>query len=191
MSTVTLADAQSRIGASVNQDQIDEAEAWLAARIGPLVGMRSETFYLSQRRRRWMTVDGLWLKRPTDSVLITSDDDDLVDGTDYRLLDNLLVERVPLSTVWGETMVATYDPNDEDIVRSVIFDRIVYAQTPEGLQSIRIGQYSETYATGSATPAEGAMLRRVLPAASMGAFGEPYRYHVHRRDRTLVEAVGS
>jgi hypothetical protein len=198
MSLVSLSDAQDRAGDSVTQDQIDEAEEDLERMIGPLVGERSETFLFSERAHPWRAVDGLYLQRYTDSVSLTHDGDALTEGTDFRLLAHSLVERVHDSaTGWSQDMVATYEPNDEEIVRSVIFDLLTYRQTPAGLQSIRIGAYSETFfpsatSANNADVVVGAMLRKILPAAGMG-LTSPFRLASIRRDRTLVSEpiVGS
>jgi hypothetical protein len=193
MSLVSLSDAQARVGA-VTQDQIDEAEEQLAALIGPLTGERTETFYLSERRHTWRIVDGLWLSRRTSAVIVTHDGTQLTAGTDYRLVNSILIERIPDSTTtWAETMVATYSPNDEETLRSVIFDLLTYRQTPTGTQSIRIGGYSETYfpdGSGSTDPVMGALLRRVLPHAGMG-LTSPFRFAAVRRDRTLIQGGAS
>jgi hypothetical protein len=87
---------------------------------------------------------------------------------------------------------ATYTPNDEEIVRSVIFDTLSYRQTPAGLQSVRIGAYSETFFPQATQndPVLGALARRVLPAAGLG-MTTPIRYADHRRDRTLITSTGS
>lgn len=189
MSLVSLAEGQSRAGASVTQDMIDETEEALKALIGPLTGSRTETFYLSERRNWWRIVDGLYLSRRTNLVTLTSDGSSL-DTDDYRLLNAYVVER-PSGSTWGSTMVATYEPNDEETVRSVIFDWLQYRQTPAGLQSIRIGAYSETFfpaGTGGKTstdPVVEGFVRRVLPAAGLG-LTSPFRYCADRRDRTLI-----
>lgn len=201
MSLVSLSDAQDRVGDAVTQDNIDEVEEQLVRLIGPLIGERTETYLLTQRRDLLTTVDGLYLSRYADSATVTHDGNTLTGGTDYRLIRKHLIERIPASsTTWTETMVATYTPNDEEQVRSVIFDWLTYRQTPAGIQSIRIGAYSETYfpAAGSteqvsrvADPVVAAFLRRILPSAGLGAFAEPFRYHIHRRDRTLITGGGS
>ena len=199
MSTVSLADAQARAGADITQDQVDEAEEWLTARIGPLTGELVETFYLSRRRHRLLTVDGLWLRRNTDSVAVVNYEvstdtsgTTLTSGTDYRLIDHLLVERnYDSATLWGQTMEVTYTPNDEDTVRSVIFDALSIRQREGGLQSVRIGQYSETYFPDSQKTVEASLLRRILPAASLGEFYDPFRYRIYHRDRTLLAGSGS
>lgn len=198
MSLVSLSDANARSGDSITQDNIDEVEEQLARLIGPLVGERTETFFLPDRRDKGV-VDGLYLSRYTDAVSLTHDGNTLTATTDFRLLDHYLIERNPTSaTSWFEDMVATYTPNDEEQVRSVIFDWLTYRQTPAGIQSIRIGAYSETYYPTSgarngttsgvavADPVVASFLRRILPSAGLGSMAEPFRYHGFRRDRTLI-----
>jgi hypothetical protein len=197
MSLVSLADAQERAGDGISQDIIDEVEdAWTVV-LGPLIGERTETFFLYQRRYRYMAVDGVYLSRRTDSVSLTTSTTTgsptaLTAGTDYRLLNHHLIERIDTGGVWYDQLVATYTPNDEEIVRSVIFDTLSYRQTPAGLQSVRIGAYSETFFPQATQndPVLGALARRVLPAAGLG-MTTPIRYADHRRDRTLITSTGS
>ena len=191
MSLVVLADAQDRVGESVTQEMIDAAEALAVSIIGPLTGERTETFRLSERRNL-STVDGLWLSRRTDSVTLTNDGDALVDETDFRLVNGLLVEKIPLGEGWGNTIVATYTPNDEELVIEAIYNMVTFQSLPSNLQSIRIGAYSETYATGSATnPVYTAIFSSVKPSLRLGRYASPFRYRNYREDRTTVEAVPS
>jgi hypothetical protein len=197
MSLVTLADAQSRIGDAITQDMLDEVEDAWTAMLGPLVGERTETFFLYQRRYRYMDVDGVFLTRTTDAVILTTStttgpSTTLTEGTDYRLLNHHLIERIDTGGVWYDELAATYSPNDEELVRSVIFDTLTYRQTPSGLQSIRIGAYSETFFPSATQndPVLGSLARRVLPGAGMG-LTSPFRYTAHRRDRTYVVGTGS
>lgn len=196
MSLVTLSEAQDRVGDSITQDNIDEVEDELRSLIGPLVGERTETFYLHRRRNPFRGVDGLYLSRRTDSAVVTNQAigesaSTLTAGTDYRLLDHFLVERIDAGAVWLSILTATYSPNDEEIVRSVIFDWLTYRQTPAGIQSIRIGAYSETFfpegTSGNETsdPVVNAFLRKILPLAGLGVTS-PFRYVGDRRDRTLI-----
>ena len=191
MSLVVLADAQARAGESVTQDMIDGTEAWLVTQIGPLTGERTETFYLSERRNM-DTVDGLWLSRRTDSVDLTNDGDVLVLDTDYRLINNILVLHIPTGAGWLNTIVATYDPNDEVGVTEAIYGLLTFATLPINLQSVRIGAYSETFATGGTlkTPVA-SIIAKIKPAALLGRYASPFRYRRHREDRTFVEAVPS
>ena len=191
MSLVVLATAQSRVGASVTQAMIDGVEDWLSGQIGPLTGERTETFYLSERRNLNI-VDGLWLSRRTDAVDITSDGDALVLDTDYHLINGLLVQRLELGEAWGNTVVATYTPTDTDLVTEAIYDLLTVRSLPQNLQSVRIGAYSETYGTGgSLNPVITGILGRVKPSVRLGRYASPFRYRMHREDRTFIEAVGS
>ena len=191
MSLVVLADAQDRAGESVTQDMIDEVEAWLAQQVGPLTGERTETFYLPSRLHG--TVDALYLSRRTDSVDgFTSDGDALAD---YRLVSNYIVERhSDADETWSDPLVVTYTPNDEEIVKGVIYDLLTYRTLPTNLQSVRIGAYSETYATGQGSgmgPVKRALLGKILTSAGLGAYGLPFRVSRTRIDRSVVEAAGS
>jgi hypothetical protein len=194
MSLIDLEDAQDRVASGITQDQIDEVEEELAGLIGPLIGERTETYLLSEARAPRWNIDGLWLSRKTDAVILTNGDDAelLVAGTDYRLINGLLIEHITNGEAWLDTMAATYSPNDEEQVRSVIYDMLTFRQTPTGTQSIRIGAYSETYfPEGAGSEAViGALLRRVLPAAGMG-LTSPFRYAATRRDRTIIVGTGS
>lgn len=191
MSLVVLADAQARAGDSVTQEMLDGVELWLANEIGPLVGERTETFYLSERRDL-RTVDGLWLSRRTDLVTLTNDGTELTADTDYRIINGLLIVHVPLGASWLDTMVATYAPTDEDAVIEAIYDFLAVRSLPTNLQSVRIGAYSETYGTGgSLNPVVTGILGRVKPSVRLGRYASPFRYRHTREDRTLVEAVES
>lgn len=196
MSLVTLSEAQDRVGESVTQDNIDEVEEELVALVGPLIGERTETFYLSERRLPYRTVDGVYLSRYANSVTVTTATTGeaattLTSGTDYRFLSKCLVERIYAGEAWLDVLTATYTPNDEERIRSVIYDWLQYRQTPAGLQSIRIGAYSETYfpegsgSTKANDPVIGGFLRRLLPAAGLG-LTSPFRFATDRRDRTLI-----
>jgi hypothetical protein len=144
-----------------------------------------------------MDVDGVFLTRTTDAVILTTSTTTgppttLTEGTDYRLLNHHLIERIDTGGVWYDELAATYSPNDEELIRSVIFDTLTYRQTPSGLQSIRIGAYSETFFPSATQndPVLGSLARRVLPAAGLG-MTSPFRYTAHRRDRTYVVGTGS
>lgn len=191
MSLVSLANAQARVGDSVTQEMIDGVELWLEGQIGPLTGERTETFYLSERRNKNI-VDGLWLSRRTDIVDLTNDGADLDDGVDYRLINGMLIVHISDGEAWGDTMVATYTPTDEDIVIEAIYKLLTFSTLPSNIQSIRIGAYSETFGTGAAAqPVVGSVIGSIKPAARLGRYASPFRYRMYREDRTLVEAVES
>jgi hypothetical protein len=191
MSLVVLADAQDRAGESVTQDMIDEEEAWLAVQVGPLTGERTETYYLPSRLTG--TVDAVYLSRRTDAVT-----DFTAAGaalTDYRLVSGYIVERTfDADESWTDPLVVTYTPNDEELVKSVLYDLLTYRSLPSNLQSVRIGAYSETYATGGGKGSGAvrrALVGKILTSAGLGAYGLPFRVSRTRIDRSVVEAVGS
>src|SRR5574338_604195 len=190
MSLVVLATAQARAGAGVTQDMIDEEEAWLAAAIGPLTGEISETFYDPKISG---TIDAVYLSRRTALVdAFTSDGTALTVETDWRLISGYIIEQVEDSTAaWEYPLVAAYTPNDQTIIEGVIYDLLAYRQLPANIQSIRIGQYSETYGTGKSDPVRTALLGKVLTSAGLGAYGIPFRVKRHARDRSRIEASAS
>ena len=191
MSLVDLADAQTRAGSAVTQDMIDEEEAWLEQRIGPLTGERTETFYLGAKHLVG-TVDAAYLSRRTDSVDFASDGTPLTLDTDYRLLSGYVLERVSLGALWGDILTVVYTPTDELIVKGVIYDLLRYRQVQSNLQAVRIGEYSESYFSDrGSNPVYLALLRKVLPSAGLGAYASPFRLARTARDRTYVEATGS
>lgn len=182
-SLVSLADAQSRSGGAVTQAMIDGVEAELAADIGPLTGERTETFYLE--RLRWPSlIDGVYLSRRTNAVVVKRDGVTLTAGTDYRLMQGYILDLI--DTGWqGDELTATYTPNDVTLVKEVIYDLLTYRTLPTNLQSVRIGQYSETYFPDRGSPVWGAALAKVLPAAGMG-LTSPFRYRANSLHRTLI-----
>lgn len=191
MSLVVLADAQARAGDSVTQGMIDEEEAWLAQHAGPLTGERTETFYIPSRLHG--VIDGVYLSRRTDALdSFTTAGDTIVVDTDWRLFDGYIVERVGTSTVaWDDPLVATYTPNDETVVKGVIYDLLAFRQLPANLQSIRIGQYSETYGTGGVDPVRARLLGKVIPGYGLGVYRSPFRVRRYGVDRTIVAAAES
>lgn len=191
MSLLVLADAQSRVGPDVTQELIDEEEAWLASELGPLTGERTETYFLPSHLQG--VVDAVYLSRRTDAVdSFTADGDAMAD---WRLLENYIVERYSDSSeAWDGELVATYTPNDEAIIKGIVYDAIQYRLIQPGLQSVKIGEYSETYATGATTrvgPVHRALLNRAQPSVGLGAYARPFRFRHTARDRSLVEQAGS
>lgn len=191
MSLVLLADAQARSGDSVTQAMIDEEEEWLASKIGPLTGERTETFFLPAHISG--TIDGLYLSRRTDAVTAFTGDGTAL--TQYELLDGYIIERNSDATdSWDDPLIVTYTPNDTNIVKGVIYDLLTYRTLPSNLQSVRIGAYSETYATGAGSGAgrvRNNLLGKILTGTGLGAYAHPFRVSRSARDRTLIEATGS
>lgn len=150
------------------QDIVDEQEAWLAARIGPLDGERTETFWVGVG-----ATDGpLHLARYTDGVDV-EDGGSAVDPATIRLLDNGSAFRLRYPHGWrawtGPYVDATYTPTDELLVRSALFALVGLAADPAAVgpfQSEKMGDYSYTKATtGEITPAQrrAAIVAGILP----------------------------
>lgn len=159
------------------QDIIDEQEAWLARRIGPLEGDRTETFYVGLA-----SVTGkLGLRRYTDAVVVT---DAGLAFTAFRLVDEgsaIVQVYSAASRIWrGPYVTATYAPNDADEVRKGLYDLIALACEPVGtLRSEQIGSYS--YNRGEATPAamRSAILSEILPKRDAN-------YTLHTASRSIL-----
>jgi hypothetical protein len=167
-SLIVLAEARKRVPSLPSNDTaaqqiIDEQEAWLARRLGgPLVGERTETFYvggpfpfLNQQMLDVYPYDPmrhrLSLLRYTDSVVV-EDNGDTVDAGDYRLQSQgsaISLSASLLPRWWrGPYVDATYTPNDETEVKRVLYQLIAWeADPPTVLQGERIGSYSYTQST--------------------------------------------
>lgn len=166
---ISLSDARARglplpADDAVAQDIIDEQEAWLARRIGPLEGERTETFYVGING----TYGRLGLRRFTDAVVVT-DAGATVNGALIRLIDNGAgFERVYLAPFpwWtGPYVSAKYTPTDADEVRSVLFDLIALALEPvSSMQSETLGSYAYSRGSvGSPTNARAILVSSLLP----------------------------
>jgi hypothetical protein len=152
---------------AVAQDIIDEWEAWLARRIGPLEGSRTETFYVGISA----TYGKLGLRRYTSSVAVT-DGGVMVDTDHYRLVDNggSVVRKYESPSQWwtGPYVAATYTPNDEAEVRRVLLTLLKMAVDPHAdspYNSEQIGQYS--YSKGGSQGAANVAGQRAALASSL------------------------
>lgn len=185
-SLVSLADAQSRSGASVTQAMIDGVEAALVDEIGPLTGERTETFFLENLK--WPSrINGVYLSRRTNAITAETDGVALVNVTDYRLINGYVVDLY--DTAWhGDLLNITYTPNDLGLITEEIYKLLTNQALPSNLQAVRIGQYSETYFPAGRTsddPVWAASISRILPGAGMG-LTSPYRYTNSTLHRTLI-----
>jgi hypothetical protein len=165
------------------QQIVDEQEAWLARRIGPLEGERTETFYVGQL----MTHGKLGLRRYTDEVDLT-DGTVVVDEDDFRLVDNgsaVVRSHTAIRRWWsGPYVSAMYNPNDYNEVRRILFDLVSLAAAPVGpYNSESIGDYSYSHGLpGSQTDAQtrAALVSALLPkrdaAFTISAVSRSLRY---------------
>ena len=186
MSLVTVDEVRALVSTELSdddlQDVIDREEAELAARIGPLTGARTETFYPDH------AVERLYLRRSTATVTITSDGTALTLGDDdgeYKLLASGTALEYNANT-WGGTVAVTYTPNDELRVKRVLIELIRLTSTETGYVSERIGQYSyqkaQTPGAGQAT--RDALIRSLLP--NLGLASMRLRGSISRRPVPLT-----
>lgn len=171
MSLVSVAEVQALVSTELSdddlQDVIDREEAELAARIGPLTGARTETFYPDHAAER------LYLQRRTDAVTVTSDGTAITLGDDdgeYRLLGRGSILNFNANT-WGEVVTAAYTPNDELRLKRVLIELIRLTTTETGYVSERIGQYSYQRAQtpGAVESTREALIRSLLPNLGHGS----------------------
>jgi len=169
---ITLFEARARgisalpVDDTAAQQILDEQEAWLARRIGPLEDERTETFYVGLR----VTHGKLGLARYTAEVELT-DGGTAVDEADFRLIDNgsAVIQTFTRTRRWwkGPYVTATYEPNDDDEVRRALFDLVALAAAPVGpYNSESIGDYSYSHGLpGTQTDAQirAALVSSLLP----------------------------
>ncbi|HET8587130.1 MAG TPA: hypothetical protein VFM74_04570 [Candidatus Limnocylindria bacterium] len=115
------------------QAVIDDEESWLAARIGPLAGERSETFYAYSVDRP------LRLQRPVTTATVADDGT----ATDVVVIDRGWAVESTLG-LWDGPVVVTYTPNDEAEVRRVVLELVRLTLTETGYEAERTGDYSYT-----------------------------------------------
>lgn len=177
MSFLALEALKARITTSLSdsalQDVLEEEERYLRLHFGELSGERTESFDIPWRP----AVTGLYLRRPSDSVILTGAGV-TIPTDDYELADDgVLVERVERASTWRDPIVATYTPNDEALVRSALIDlisaRLAQMESGSGaVEFIQIGDYSRRFgntaqSTGSVIRAD--VLRRILPPVELTA----------------------
>jgi hypothetical protein len=157
MSLLTVATARAVITTSLSddalQDVIDREEAWLARRIGPLTGERTQTFPLAGYRRRQYEVR---LQRPTDTATETTDYGEVV--TNVELTHNgWRVSRTLGTSYFIGPVSITYTPNDELEVIAVLIELVrlqvlvVAGDVTPGMESETLGDYSYTLGSGAAS----------------------------------------
>lgn len=147
MSLISVAQARARGVALPADDEaaqavIDEQEAWLARRIGPLTGPRTETFFVGAQ----VTAGKLGLRRITSDVDLT-DGGVAVDADQFRLVDlgAAVVKVYDAGVRWwtGPYVVATYTPDDYALVEAALYNLCSLFSAPvTEYESEQIGAYS-------------------------------------------------
>jgi hypothetical protein len=136
----------AKVGASLSdealQAAIDEEEAWLARRIGPLLGERTQRFPLAYLRP---LVSEVRLRRPTDEVVVRQADVELEEASFTLRQSGWRLALLPEGTRFTGALEVDYTPTDELEVRRALKELLgltVTAQAAQGMQSERMGSYS-------------------------------------------------
>ena len=157
MGLISVDDLKALVSTSLDdealQGVIDREEAYLARRIGPLVGERTERFAF------YSTSQPLRLQRPTDAASVATADPPGTPLTGVEVItDGWRVWRPdndwPYPGIRSASLYVTYTPNDEDEVTRVLIElcRMSVAASSAssaGLRQESMGQYS--YATDGGT----------------------------------------
>jgi hypothetical protein len=171
MSVLEVLAAQAAgIGAELDtltlQDAIDEEEAWLARRIGQLVGERTERLSLAYLSPRTSEVR---LQRPTDEVAVKQDGVAL--ATVELRPAGWVVANLPEGTRYAGILELTYTPTDELEVRRAVKQLLGLAlssQTAGGLTGETMGTYSYQRSAGTSAKVRAAIVRSLQEPSSAG-----------------------
>jgi hypothetical protein len=169
---ITVAEARARgiplpSDDLVAQDIVDEWEAWLARRIGPLDGSRSETFYVGIST----TDSKLSLRRFTDDVTLTDGGHSVADDQ-FRLVDNgaaVTHTYAAANQYWtGPYVTATYEPNDAAEVRRVLYQLLAlamdeHADGPYASETLGDYAYSKGSSASQAVATRATLVASLLP----------------------------
>lgn len=182
MSLLTLEAARAAgLGGSLGdvalQAAIDQEEAWLARRIGPLTGERTEFFPYPYSRP---TSNQIRLRRPTDDTFEATETDlnaVVVDVRAFLEVRHLgwrlgwLTRGDHLSVSEGALDV-TYTPTDElEVIRALqqLLGLTLSSVAAGGYQSEIMGSYSYTRAAGASTKLRKSILRDLGEPAEAGS----------------------
>ncbi len=188
MSLVMLGEVRSLVETGLTdvdlQAVLDREEGWLASRIGPLTGVRTETF------RPVLPDAPIYIPRRTDAVTVT-DNAVLVPETDLWFVPATgLIRRISVPWpgpwtdsasklgTWTGPVAVTYTPTDADVLRHAVIELVRGTLAETGSDAETIGDYS--YNRGDASVrlgrlalARGVLLRRPAYSARLRSSLEP------------------
>lgn len=164
------------------EDVIVREEAFLRRRIGPLTGLRTETFVSS------IGDETLELYRRTGSVVVV---DDVGDVTDLALRGWSDVVRT--SGSWNGAPIVTYEPSDEDEIRKALIDLVRLAVTESGYAQEAAGGYSAVSDVNARRAVRWTSWKSLLrpPAPSSTRLGSPLVTEGRRISGVVIEIPGS
>ena len=158
MSLVTLSEVRALVETGLTdvdlQAVLDREEGWLASRIGPLTGERTETF------RPTLPDAPIYLPRRTDAVVVTDNAVPVPAADLWFVSATGLIRRV--NAPWTGPVAVTYTPIDVDIVKRAVIELVRGTLAETGSDAETIGDYS--YSRGDAAVRLGrlALVRSVL-----------------------------
>jgi hypothetical protein len=191
MSIISTDELRARVETDLEeaalQDLIDGEEGWLAAELkGPLTGERTQTLWPRQAAPDdaawrsgviltqplvWPAPNGpLWLLRPTDEVEVT----DAGAAVTVRLLHSgWQIELSDSDASWEGPVVATYEPNDLDLVRRAVAGLCQITLADQGYVSQRFGNYNyqRFQNPGADVEQRAAWVRTLKPRIRAGSIG--------------------
>lgn len=160
------------LGAELSDDDlqaaIDREEAWLARRIGPLTGERTESFPLAHIRP---TTHEVRLRRPTAAVEVEQAGTDISATCELRH-DGWRVALLPEGSHYTGPLECTYTPTDENEVEGALLELLslrLGTVTSGGLSGEIMGSYSWTRGAGTATRVRASIVRQLLEPATAGS----------------------
>lgn len=156
------------LSADALQAAIDREEAWLARRIGQLVGERTESFPLAHV---WPTTYEVRLRRPTDEVEVLQSGTDISAACELRH-DGWRVALVADYAYFAGPLECTYTPNDELEVQGALLELVslrLGTVGSAGLAGEIMGSYSWTRGAGSSARIRQSLVRGLLEPGHAGS----------------------
>lgn len=173
MSTISTDELRARIEIAnpddeVLQDIIDEEEAWLESKIGPLGGERVETFLLAGYGFR---PHELILRRRAAVLTEVTDNGTVLLDANVELRGNgrMFSRILGQGAFLGPVVTVKYTPSDALLVRSVLIGLIGIAigefENSAGYSSELMGSYQYQLAAGATTKVRKRLLSKITGGA--------------------------
>ncbi|HSW43107.1 MAG TPA: hypothetical protein VLM76_11415 [Patescibacteria group bacterium] len=164
----SLAEVRALVNSALSdvdlQAVIDREEAWLAGRIGPLAGPRTQTY------RPQLGDATLYLPRRTESVVVTDAGVALVPDVDFTFTPSAgALRRLPLPT-WRGVVTVTWTPSDEATVKHTVIELVRGTLGETGRDAETIGDYSYSRGESAGRLGRAGLARSILlrrPAHSL------------------------
>lgn len=155
MSVVSPADVRMLVDTALDDEDlqviIDREEAWLALKVGPLVGERTQSFYPSSLPDTYHATLPLRRHVGTLDDVAVEDAGSAIDNDGLRLVGEGWALRRPTYR-WAGPVDITYTPDDLAAVEKAVIALVRLEVNDHGYQSEGIGAYN--YSRGNSTPAQ-------------------------------------